>query len=77
MPLEPRYTHDCKNCKFIGQLGDLDIYRCPQMGVPTIVGRYGNQIEQYTSGQTLYLHEIGLKLSLYTASEHGWITDRL
>jgi hypothetical protein len=50
----PNYKHDCEQCSFIGtdrddSLGSVDMYCCSQNGFPTIVMRYGDLGEEYTS----------------------------
>jgi hypothetical protein len=54
---EPRWTHDCTACRYIGRLLEYDLYVCPQQAVgwPTIVARYGNDGAEYTSGSTISL----------------------
>lgn len=44
----PFYKHDCDECEFIGTV-NIDIYRCPQNGIPTWIARYGSGGPQYTS----------------------------
>lgn len=50
-----QYTHDCESCTFLGRDIDtssntqVDMYFCPQGGLPTIVMRYGNEGVEYTS----------------------------
>ena len=47
---KPRYQHDCDNCRYLGEYNEYDLYYCPQGGYPTVLARYGNQGEEYTSG---------------------------
>jgi hypothetical protein len=50
----PRYTHDCAKCVFLGEHEDHDLYFCDQGGgFPTVLGRYGNDGPEYTSGLRL------------------------
>lgn len=45
------FVHDCKNCTPLGQHDGHDLYHCLQGGdMPTLIARYGNHGEQYTSG---------------------------
>jgi hypothetical protein len=50
----PKYTHDCTDCKFLGNYKGThyhyDLYYCPQSGMPTVVARYGNEGAEYSSG---------------------------
>lgn len=55
---EPRFTHDCPDCSFLGNLTSeekeyvvFDAYHCMQGGFPTVIARYGDQPENYTSGK--------------------------
>lgn len=52
---EPRYDHDCVQCVFIGHVREYDVYLCPQAGYPTILGRYGDEADEYVSGNKLTL----------------------
>lgn len=48
---EPRYTHDCARCRFLGSVDKYDLYVCPE-GTPgqlTGIARYGNDGPEYAS----------------------------
>lgn len=53
----PRYLHDCETCTFLGGFlfedHHYDLYYCPQGGVPTVIGRFGNGELYYMSGAHL------------------------
>ena len=57
--VEPRYEHDCEECQFLTRYAGRDIYRCPQMGNPTIVARYGSDGAEYESGPLLWVKRAG------------------
>ncbi len=44
-----RYEHDCDQCKPLGVLDEFDLYFCQQLGVPTVIARFGPDGE-YLSG---------------------------
>lgn len=51
----PRYVHDCEQCKFLGLYEEYDLYFCDQNKFgPTVVARYGDEGDEYTSG--LHMH---------------------
>lgn len=55
MPGPARYAHDCTACVSLGALGDYDLYRCSQSGLPTVVARFGDDGPEYLSGSPLQL----------------------
>lgn len=48
--MNPRYQHDCKSCRYLGEYNEYDLYYCANSIVPTVVARYGNHGADYTSG---------------------------
>lgn len=66
--MTPRFEHDCDECVFIGHYGGHDLYRCPQMGMPTIVARYGDDGAEYTSGP-----RVALAGAEWHATPSGWV----
>jgi hypothetical protein len=48
----PKYSHYCHDCKFIGTYDGCDLYFCKTCGKyqPTVVARYGDEIEKYQTG---------------------------
>jgi hypothetical protein len=46
----PRYVHDCDRCTFLGRWREYDLYFCPQTGIPTVLARYSDMGQDYTSG---------------------------
>jgi hypothetical protein len=46
-----RYSHDCTQCQTLGRFEEYDLYFCDQSGFgPTVVARWGNAGQEYTSG---------------------------
>lgn len=41
----PRYQHDCNQCKYRGQLEELDIYTCQD----TVIARFSSEGSNYWS----------------------------
>lgn len=59
---DPRYTHDCLTCTFLGRYGDVDVYY--HKGThETVIARSSSEGSDYASGwplaETLGLHEEG------------------
>lgn len=54
MKFKKKYTHNCKDCVFLGEFqeNDLqyDLYWCSQSGMPTVIARYGDAGGDYLSG---------------------------
>ena len=47
----PRYVHNCKNCKFLGQYKEFDLYVCVKgTKINTVVARYSSVDSDYVSG---------------------------
>jgi len=52
---EPQFKHDCDQCTYLGRdintddHSDVDMYFCPQNGMPTIIMRYGDNGSDYAS----------------------------
>ena len=51
--LEPLFDHDCKDCVFLGTHEGMDLYVCPQRGMPTLIARHSSDGPDYTSGINL------------------------
>lgn len=48
---QPLYKHDCDRCTFLGNYNGHDLYFCNQFkSIPTVVARFGNELEEYKSG---------------------------
>ena len=46
-----RYSHDCDDCKPLGQFGEADLYYCDQQGIgPTVIARHSSIHSDYSSG---------------------------
>jgi hypothetical protein len=82
----PTYTHDCPNCKFLGQFswqdekGDIhnrDIYLCRTKRNVTIISRYGNEGSEYYSTpvdiQSVSLIDPGFNAGVVTALKRGLV----
>lgn len=49
----PRYIHDCKECIYLGQKDEYDLYFCNQGGLlNTVIARFGNEGPDYISGMS-------------------------
>jgi hypothetical protein len=47
----PRFKHDCKNCTFLGEWQEYDLYHCLQgLNDPTLVARYSDEPSNYRAG---------------------------
>jgi hypothetical protein len=50
-PDTPQFVHDCKECVFLGRYKDnYDLYFCSKHGHITVIGRFGNEGWEYSSG---------------------------
>lgn len=70
----PTFTHDCDECKFLGQIHDeilYDLYFCPQGGRPTVIARFGNEGSQYKSGLYGGMHDLVLYEAKKRATARG------
>ena len=49
---KPLFIHDCDRCIFLGTYKNEDLYFCVagNMGLDTVIARYGNKGYEYTSG---------------------------
>ena len=53
----PRYVHDCKNCKFLGQYKEFDLYVCGvDKKINTVVARYSSVDSDYVNGLTFAIN---------------------
>lgn len=43
----PNYKHDCQDCVYLDTEDGHDVYVCWQGGLPTMIGRYGDDGENY------------------------------
>ena len=48
---EPRYTHDCAKCKFLGKHDEYDLYFCDKWSA-TVIARFGSDWGDYLSGMS-------------------------
>ena len=49
MTNQPKFTHDCDRCKFLGHEGDHDHYLCDDGITPTLVARRSSEGPDYAS----------------------------
>lgn len=45
----PKFKHNCPCCTFLGNYKEFDLYHCEQVGIPTVIARYGENGD-YCSG---------------------------
>ena len=43
----------CSGITFLGAFNGCDLYHSEQMGLPTVIARYGNEGYEYTSGMCM------------------------
>ena len=83
---QPKYTHDCEWCQFLGQYTETmgvampvlyDLYMCPKEdgSVKTLLARYGSEGEEYTSGYGRHILRGETTLPLRVAMQ--MLIDRL
>lgn len=72
---EPRYTHDCDDCKFLGHFENYDLYACRQSWGPTVIARYGDEGGEYISGLTVSNKFPALTEAKRLAAERGLLDD--
>ncbi len=50
----PSFEHDCACCLFLGRYAESDLYFCDrEPDRPTVVARFGNDEQDYTTGMRL------------------------
>lgn len=73
---QPRFTHDCDQCKYLGQIQDdisYDLYYCPQGGHhPTVLARFGNEGPDYKSGAFRGTRDVVLAEAMSRAEQKGY-----
>jgi hypothetical protein len=47
--VNPRFSHDCARCLFVGQLDGEDLYACGAGGEASLVRRFGDDGPDYGS----------------------------
>lgn len=74
--MKPLYTHDCKECVYLGTIARRDLYYCGKWS-PTLVARCGSRYFQYRSG--LRFGKSGLDYVLWIAyliaKQKGYINE--
>ena len=84
MPIEftrPYWKHDCKDCTYLGTMkterhGIVDMYFCPQWGLPTLIGRMGNDPADHQGGADFPLLFDWQYVALGEAIKRGLLTSR-
>jgi len=71
---EPKFKRNGADCTFLGHFNNHDLYYSDQAGLPTVIARYGNDGDQYTSGMTFVGTVPELTKAHELAKERGLIT---
>lgn len=55
---QPLHKNDCSNCKYLATVTGpdnslVDVYWCPQNGMPTWIARYGDEAEYTTLPESM------------------------
>lgn len=50
MSTEPRYQHDCDQCRFIGKIDKYDMWICEKTDRVSVIARYGSNGEYASRG---------------------------
>jgi len=66
--MKRQFSHDCDACVYLGSDEKNDFYFCKK-AIPTVIARFGNNGEDYTSGLTAatLCWERGLDVPLVSA----------
>lgn len=71
---EPRFRNDCEVCVFLGRDGEHDLYFCEVSPImPTVLARFSDEPEDYTSGLALANFVPPLGVALERARAKGLI----
>lgn len=71
----PRYTHDCDDCKPLGEFGEYDLYFCYRQATgSTLLARYGNEGHEYTSGIEFVGYDNAITEAHHRAITNGYLT---
>lgn len=77
MKAKPVHQHDCECCTYLGTFLDgdecpenYDLYHCDQMGMPTVIARYGPDGD-YMSGMVFAANNPLLGLAKLLAERRG------
>ena len=74
--MEPRYTHDCEGCTFLGISGNADLYFCEQGGtLKTIIARFSDNSSDYISGLAFAKNSPELAEAKRLATQRGLLHD--
>ena len=71
--MDIRYEHDCACCIYLGQEKQYDLYYCRQMGMPTVIARFGNNGD-YLSGMSF---AVDGSIPVLTEAFHRALKDKL
>lgn len=56
---QPKFQHDCNDCKYLGTFFNLDVYLCSKSGRGSIIARFGNDGPDYYSSRiSVLLNEL-------------------
>jgi len=66
---DPRFTHDCKTCMYLGQYREFDVYWCPNSDWSDTFGG-GSAIARYSSEPSDY-KSMPLSVILYADHDMG------
>ncbi len=74
--IPPRYKHDCRKCKYLGQHKEYDLYHCYNCALEkgTVIARYGNDGWEYASTPILLIDQLP---SIYVADSPSGTTRAL
>lgn len=50
--MNPKFTHDCTACQFLGHYEGHDLYACDKKIEKTLIARFGDHGPEYCSGLT-------------------------
>lgn len=72
--VEPRYTHDCNVCVFLGRCGSDDLYFCNgSSSYATVIARHSSDPADYISGMELIKFVPSLAIAHSLAVQSGLI----
>lgn len=74
--MEPRYSHDCAGCVFLGISEEADLYYCDQGdSLKTIIARYSDEGPDYISGIAFAGTNPDLAKAKKIAEERGFLNS--
>lgn len=77
----PRFKHDCARCTYLGRYAGTyfgkyeegDLYHCTQHTFPTVIARFSDRPQDYSSGMLLARDDPRLGEALKRARERGLV----